>query len=151
MIIREIELFKGIDTDVMNKIAAIGVSETHPKGTVLFERGDEADRLYILEEGNVNLMVTNGGTLSFSLTEPGSVFGWSAMVEPGKYTASCICGLDSKVIMIERDKLDKIFDEHPKEGLKVMKRLGAIFSERLTTSYRNYLSALRHDTTPSYG
>ena len=49
MNILEIELFKGIDYDVMNKIAAICSEESYSKGIVLFRDGEKAEVLYILK------------------------------------------------------------------------------------------------------
>ena len=150
MIVKEIDLFKGIDFNVMNKIADICTEENYAKDTVLFKKDDEAECLYILEEGTVNLVIQNGGTLTFNLTEPGEIFGWSSMVESAVYTASCICGTDIKAVKIERKKLDKIFILHPDVGLKILKRLGGVFSKRISSVYQDLLSARRLDSTPSY-
>ncbi len=151
MIIKEINLFKGIDFDVMEEIANICSEENYAKDTVLFEQGEKAERLYILEEGAVKLVIKNGGSLFYSLTEPGEVFGWSSMVEPGLYTASGVCATDLKVVRIERKKLDKIFDLHSDAGITILRRLGGIFSKRLSRAYQDLLSARGEDTTPSYG
>ena len=51
MIVNEIDLFKGIDPEVMEKIANISSEEEYTKDTVLFEKGEEAESLYILEQG----------------------------------------------------------------------------------------------------
>ena len=150
MIVKEIDLFKGIDFNVMNKIADICTEESYAKDTVLFKKDDEAECLYILEEGTVNLVIQNGGTLTFNLTEPGEIFGWSSMVESAVYTASCICGTDIKAVKIEREKLDKIFNLHPDVGLKILRRLGGVFSKRISSVYQDLLSARRLDSTPSY-
>ena len=151
MIVTEIDLCKGIDAEVMKEIANICTEKSYAKDAVLFKEGEEAERLYILEEGSLNLVIENGGSLTYTLTEPGLVFGWSSMVESGRYTASAVCATDSKVVRIEREKLDKIFNLHPEVGLIVLKRLAGIISERLSNAYRDLLSARREDTTPSYG
>ena len=151
MIIKEIDLFKGIDFEVINKIAVICSEENYTKDTVLFNQDDDANRLYILEEGTVKLVIQNGGTISNNLTKPGDIFGWSCMVESGRYTASGICATDVKAMMIERDKLDNIFDLHPDVGLKILRRLAGVFSKRISNAYRDLLSAIRQDSTPSYG
>ncbi len=151
MIIKETDLFKGIDFDVMEEIANICSEENYAKDTVLFEQGEKAERLYILEEGAVKLVIKNGGSLFYSLTEPGEVFGWSSMVEPGLYTASGVCVTDLKVVRIERKKLDKIFDLHPDAGVTILRRIGGIFSTRLSRAYQDLLSTKGEDTTPSYG
>lgn len=151
MIVKEIDLFKETDPEVMKEIGDICSEESYAKDTVLFKRGEEADYLYILEEGSVNLVIENGGSLVFSLTEPGDVFGWSSMVESGQYTASGVCVTDLKVVKIERERLDKIFNLHPDVGLKVLKRLAGVISQRLSNSYRDLLSARGQVTAPSYG
>ena len=140
MILSETEFFKGIESEVMNKISAISKEEEHPKDTVLFKKDAEAKSLFILKEGTVNLVIQNGGTLSTPLTESGEVFGWSCMVEGGIYTASGICATDSKIVKIDRDNLEEIFDQHPAVGLKILKRMAAVFSKRLSGAYRDLLS-----------
>ena len=97
------------------------------------------------------LIIKNGGTLIYRLTKPGDIFGWSCMVESGRYTASGICATDLKALKIERDQLDKIFNLHPDVGMKVLKRLAGVFSKRISSAYQDLLSARRADTSPSYG
>jgi len=151
MILKEIELFEGVDFEVMNEIAGICSEESYPKDTVLFEKDEQAKCLYILFEGTVYLVIKNGGSITFSLTEPGEVFGWSSILENGKYTASGICATDLKVLKIEKDKLNRIFQNHPEVGFKVLQRLAGVISRRLSNAYRDLLSARSTDTTPSYG
>lgn len=140
MILSETEFFEGIDSEVMSKISAICNEETHPKDAVLFKKDEDAKSLFILKEGTVNLVIQNGGTLATPLKEPGEVFGWSCMVEGGVYTASGICATDSKIVKIDREELNKIFEQHPHVGIKIIKRLGAVFSHRLASAYRDLLS-----------
>jgi CRP-like cAMP-binding protein len=151
MILQEIDLFKGIDHEIMKELADICSEETYAQNTVLFRKGEDAVRLYILEEGRIRLVIEDGGTITFGLDEPGEVFGWSSMFESGQYTSSGVCATDAKVLKIERDALDKVFNLHPDVGLSVLKRLGKVVSGRLTAAYQNLLSAIGEDTTPSYG
>ena len=151
MIIKEIELFKGIDHEVMNEIADICSEKSYANGTVLFEKNEEANRLYILVEGTVKLRITNGGTISYSLSDQGDIFGWSCMVESGHYTASGVCATDLKALEIKREALDNIFNAHPHAGIKILKRLAGVFSKRISNSYQDLLSAGRTETSPSYG
>jgi CRP/FNR family transcriptional regulator, cyclic AMP receptor protein len=139
MIISETELFRGINYKEMEVIATICCEEGYIEGTVLFQQDEDASCLYILEEGTVNLIIQNGAILVYKLEEPGEVFGWSSMVENGKYTASGICFTDVKAIKIEKDRLDKVFNNHPDVGLKVLRRLGGVFSKRVSTAYKHLL------------
>jgi len=149
MNISEIELFKGIDFDVMNKIASICSEESYSKGIVLFNNGEKAEALYILIEGAVHLEIKNGGSITYRMNEPGAIFGWSSMFESGRYTASGICASNLKTIKIQRDKINRIFSEHPDAGIKILRRLGTVFSLRLSSAYRDLLSARRADSGPA--
>jgi CRP-like cAMP-binding protein len=151
MIVTEIELFKGIEAEVMNRISNICSEENYSKGEVLFNKGEKAECLYILEKGSLHLVIANGGTIKYLLKDTGQVFGWSSMVESGQYTASGVCATDLKVLKIEKEQLDKLFSQYPDAGLKILKRLAAVISQRLINAYNDLLSARRQDTTPSYG
>ena len=120
MILKEIELFHQIDFEVMNEIAGICSEVEYSKDTIIFERAEQAKCLYILIEGRVHLVIKNGGNITYTLTEPGDVFGWSSMLEHGNYTASGICATDLKAVKIEKNKLIKIFNNHPDAGFKVL-------------------------------
>jgi CRP-like cAMP-binding protein len=65
MIIREVDLFKGIASHIIDEIAQLAVEEVYPKGTVIFKRADFADSLYILEEGRVDLLIYGIKRFSF--------------------------------------------------------------------------------------
>ena len=154
MLVKEIELFGGVAPGVLNEIADICLEEKYSKDTVLFEKGEDAEYLYILKQGVLNLHIKNGGSLNFSLSERGDIFGWSSLVESGRYTASGICATDIEVLKVERDKLEKIFKSHPEVGYIVLKRLTGVISKRLLNAYQQLLSARGKDstaTTPSYG
>ncbi len=151
MILKEIELFEGVDFEVMNEIAGICSEENYSKGTTIFERDEQAECLYILLEGTVYLVIKNGGSITYNVSEPGDVFGWSSMLENGKYTAAGVSATDLKVLKIETYKLNRIFQNHPEVGFKVLQRLAEVISRRLSNAYRDLLSARSTDTTPSYG
>jgi len=151
MILGEIDLFKDINFEVMNEIAGICSEENYKKDTVLFQKDEEANFLFILLEGTLQLVIKNGGSIIFSLEEPGEVFGWSSMVENGRYTSSGICATDLRAVKIERKDLERIFHKHPDSGIKILRRLAGVISKRLSNSYRDLLSARSTDDTPSYG
>jgi CRP-like cAMP-binding protein len=107
----------------------------------LFKEGDFADYLYILEEGKIELAIKGDKQLSFSMDKTGSIFGWSALVEPRRYTATAECAKESKVIKVDADRLMRTFQKHPAEGLAIMRRLAGVVAERLMKSYQELIIA----------
>ena len=154
MILKEVDLFKGVDYSIMEQITDICSEEIFDRDSIIFEKGAPANDLYILEEGSLKLVVEDKASLSFSLTEPGTVFGWSSLAESGRYTSSGVCATDLKAIRIDGKGLEKILKAHPEVGLNVLRRLMDILSDRLLTSYEahlNLLDSMGSKAAPSYG
>lgn len=143
MFVREIELFNGISSHIIDEIAEVATEATFPSGHILFRKGDLADYLYILEEGAVNITVEGPARISFSLNQLGQVLGWSALVEPNRYTATGECVKDSKVIKIDGERLMRILERHPREGMTIMRRLAGVIATRLVKSYQKVISSQR--------
>ena len=142
MHITESDLFYGLDLNVMSKIADICSEEQYADGTVLFKEGENANNLYILEEGIADLLIDKD-TFIYSLTEQSDIFGWSSLVESAQYTATAVCMTDVKVLKIPTKTLQRIFDENPEIGNVVFRRLAGIFNKRMTKTYRKFLAALK--------
>jgi CRP-like cAMP-binding protein len=151
MFIKESELFKEMSQEFMNELAKIMVEESYEKGTLLFKESDSANFLYILEEGQVRLAVGERGHIVHRLSNPGEVFGWSSLVERDTYTASAECLAQSKLIKIEIEQLNKIFEKHLADGMLFFKRLAGVIGQRLINSYNSLLSSQRGEDQPSYG
>lgn len=132
MNIHEIRFFKGVDAQVIKEIENSSTMQTYEKDAVIFEKGRKADFLYILEKGNIDLRIRDKDLTICSLVEPGEVFGWSSIVEKGIYTASSICKTQTKVIKISKDKIEDIFNRYPKAAIIFYRRLGSIFSKRIS-------------------
>ena len=141
MFIKEAELFKGIASHIIDEVAELGTEEIFPAGHVLFQKGDSADFLYILEEGEIDITIEGQKRISFQVNQPAHVFGWSALVEPNQYTATAECVKESKVIKLDGDGLMRLFEKHPSEGLKVMKRLAGVIATRLVSAYEEVIAS----------
>ncbi len=150
MFIKEIDLFKGMGMEVIDEIFQISAVESYSDGYILFKKGDPAHNFYLLEQGEIKLTIGEEGRLGFIMS-PGDAFGWSSLVDRDVYTATAECKLPSKLIKIETDKLDKVFEKYPASGLIFFKRLARVMGERLITTYNMLLSAYKGGEQPSYG
>ncbi len=136
MYIQELELFQRIPSHIINEIAEFTVEEEYSTDQVLFRQGQDAEYLYLLLDGQVAIMVEGEGKVVFPITEPGSIFGWSALVEPRKYTALAEFAMDSKVLKLDGERLLRLFERFPAEGLLIMRRLAGVIAARLLDSYQ---------------
>lgn len=87
----------------------------HKAGTVLFHRGDEADRLYCLAEGEIEL-----AEIGVKL-EPGKIFGEIAFFAPDKrrtFTARCVA--PCTVLSIDEATLKQLYFQNPAFGFHLI-------------------------------
>jgi CRP/FNR family transcriptional regulator, cyclic AMP receptor protein len=140
MFIQEVELFQGIPSHMLGEISELVIQESHPAGHIIFREGDVADFLFTLEEGEVNLIIQGQKVFSFPVIKAGSVFGWSSLVEPNRYTATAKCVRESKVLKIDAERLMRVFQRHPAEGMIIMKRLAGVIATRLLKSYKEFVA-----------
>ncbi len=138
--VTEMDLFKGLDLNVMGEIADNACTEvSYEKGTVMFNEGDTANALYILYKGAVELKIGGVKTV-YRLTATSDIFGWSSLVENAQYTATAIAETDIQVVKIDTRKMNRLFNANPLFGLTVYRRLSAIFNKRLASIYHRFLS-----------
>lgn len=135
MAIMESDLFAGVSQRFITRIANGAEEQNYRKNSVIFKKGEQASHFYVLIEGDVHIEIgETGGTLAVS--RPGEIFGWSALVEPYRYTATAKCVADTKAIKISSDLVEAAIKEHPGEGLAVLKNLTRIIAGRLRYAYR---------------
>ncbi len=151
MIIEESDLFKGLSPEVIGQIAEIMIEDSYLKGSFIIKDRYLAEHFYILEEGEIRLSVGEKGRITHLVSSPGETFGWSSLVGRETYTASAECLTPTRVIRIEKDQLNRIFEKDPASGMLFFKRLAGVIGERLVNSYSTILSTYRGEGPPSYG
>lgn len=141
MIIEESDLFEGLSSEIINEIGRNMIEEFYGKGSFVFKERRLAEHFYILREGKIRLSVGEKGRITHLVSNPGEAFGWSSLVGRDTYTASAECLAPCKVVKIEKEKLNKVFENDPASGLVFFKHLAGIIGERLISSYSAILSA----------
>jgi len=139
MYIAESELFKNVGTHILEVISGQGEEKTFNSGDVVFKEDDRAERFYVLGEGSVDLTMGRE-QLCFVVNRPGEVFGWSALVEPYRYRASAHCTTQCRLLEIPRDVIEKVGQDHPKDGITIFRNLAGIVTGKLRDSYRQRIS-----------
>lgn len=137
MAIKESDLFKGVSQRFITKIANNSEEETFKKNSIIFKTGEKAPHFFVLAEGAIDISLGKREGAHMSVSKPGEIFGWSALVEPYIYTANARATKETRVIKISRDLIDQAISEHPTEGLAVLKNLTGIIAQRLRYAYKS--------------
>lgn len=138
--LKRAEVFLGLDDHDLSKIANLPSchEEASQPDETLFRKGDKAQYLYVLREGQVDLVTEvplksrqETTTLIVDRITTGGFFGWSALVEPHLYVLSAICKKPSEVVVISGVELLALFDSDYRIGYKVFQSLSHVIGARL--------------------
>jgi CRP-like cAMP-binding protein len=134
-------LFSGLDDSQMKRVAAIAAETPMSAGQKIFTEGEGNGGVYILKEGEVEMMTRVQDTLDLPISlfrEPGDLFGVSALIPPHQYSLSCRCAKSGSLLHIARRQLEEVIRQDPDVGCKISSNLAAYFLERLKET-RNQL------------
>jgi CRP/FNR family transcriptional regulator, cyclic AMP receptor protein len=130
------ELTNGLSSSEAEQILAFGTPMIVPSGTCLFQLGDPAERLFVVERGHVKLtlpMKVRGREENVFVEErcAGQAVGWSALIPPYRFTLTATSADDVKVIALPRQALLNYFIVSPAAGCKIALNLAIVIGNRL--------------------
>ena len=142
--LRKADMFSGLTDMELERVAELGGYEEFKAGADLFREGDEATKLYIVDQGRVAIQIElgQGRTITVSTVSAGETIAWSALVPPHELTASARCVADARVIAFPAEALRQLCAARPALGLKVLKNVAQIASSRLRDTRLQLVSAM---------
>ncbi|MDH4265803.1 MAG: cyclic nucleotide-binding domain-containing protein [Deltaproteobacteria bacterium] len=126
--------FKGFARAQIDTLLANGQEVSYPAGEKVLVEREPAESFHILVQGAVSIKMRieeHGELVLSTLTQSGEIFGWSALVEGGRFTATAECLEESRIISFKRKNLEDLFTRDPNLGYLFMKRLALLISRRL--------------------
>jgi CRP/FNR family cyclic AMP-dependent transcriptional regulator len=102
------------------------VTRTLKAGGTLFEQGDYDDRLYVLDEGllEVSIISIEGRKMSLNMLRPESIFGEIAMFDPGPRTARIEAIEDCKLRYLGQSTLVPLMASEPHLAVELLSLAG---------------------------
>jgi CRP-like cAMP-binding protein len=141
-------VFEGISEEAIEALCSRGQVLSFEAGHGLFERGQEARELMILQEGVVELLFPvriMGVTreLAVESKHAGDVVAWSALVSPYRCTLGARCGSDCVLTSLKREVLEEFFRDDPQVGCLFLRNLAGVIGRRLQAMQNIWLLDLQ--------
>lgn len=115
-ILKKIPLFADLNEDQHKDIIQHIVLMYYPANYTIFKEGDAGDALYILKNGQVNVIKgpKEEGDLSQNIAEinTGGFFGEMALVSDVPRNATVKATMDSEVFILNKDDFNKLLGEN---------------------------------------
>jgi CRP-like cAMP-binding protein len=137
--IKQIEFFSVFSEEQLEELSKITEKRIYEKGALVYQRGYEANRIYVVTKGLISLNRIEPGEkigISFEKREQGELFGAACFMEPQEYTLTAVCMSDSEVMVLDADKLLEICKREPELGYKFLKEVAQIYFERYKVAKR---------------
>ena len=130
------DVLVGIAEEDAAPVLALGTRIALSAGQVLFNLGDPAESLFVVERGRIALtlpMTVRDKEQDVLIEErsPGQTLGWSALVPPHRFTLKAAAAVDTEVLALPRAGLFDHFAAHPAVGYAVTRNLSAVVGHRL--------------------
>ena len=121
----QVPLFDGLTAEELSTIAQHAVKKPYRKNTVIIERGDEANTLYVLLEGRVKTYIAdeNGKEIVLNELGPGTQLGELALLGDIPRTASVQTVEDSAFLVLTKRSFLQCLADHPTIALNLIRLL----------------------------
>jgi len=97
-------------------------------GEVIFHQGDLGTEMFIIQEGEVNIVKhINGESHALSHLEKGDFFGEMAVLESVPRTADAIAATDVRALVINGARFDEMLHKNPEVAVRIIRK----YSKRL--------------------
>jgi CRP-like cAMP-binding protein len=151
MIIKQADLFYGLNHNFIKDLMAIASRTSCVKGDVIFRSNEPATHFYILIQGCVRLRLDHAGREVFTSCRIGEIFGWSSLIGRQSYSASAECMETAALLKIDRQQFQTILEKDLFSGLLFFKQLAAALGGRLIQLYERETQTAPAASSPSEG
>jgi CRP-like cAMP-binding protein len=127
-----VELFEALAPEEVREIVGICEQLNASAGDELFGQGDEADALYIVESGELQVRATTpaGEDVVLAMLGSGSVVGEMSLIAGGPRSASVEVISNASIFKLGRDSFDELRKAKRPAAYKIILRLARILGER---------------------
>jgi NTE family protein len=116
--------FRGLGEDDRKQVAAVVQEVLLEKGRIVYRAGDDADALYLVASGAVDVV---DGDTTIVRYGPGEIFGESVLLEGERRRVTARIALDALLLVLSRAHLERLLELHP----SLHERVAALLMRRL--------------------
>jgi len=129
----KIPLFAELDELELDELARIAVRETTGPGDIIFREGDKGDKLYLIVEGQVNIMklIPGKGSKTLVTLKEGDYFGEMALIDEAPRSAGAVAEGSATLLAITKPDLEALLEGSPAAAAKIYKFFVKTLNERL--------------------
>jgi CRP-like cAMP-binding protein len=128
LFLKGVKLFETMTADQLRIMSNISREIQVAAGAILFEKGDPCDYLYVIVEGQIEIISDPGASHeeTFAVLGPTACFGEMALFGNQGRSAAARAVRDTSLLGIEKDPLILLVQEHPTIAIAIIEQLASI-------------------------
>lgn len=122
--LRKVLVFAGIGDAGLEALAALAVTRSYPKNTIIVSEGDRSDTLFVILAGRVRVFVSDldNRELVLNVQGPGEYFG-EMILDDGPRSASVITLEPCRMAVVTRESFRGFIKRNPEAAIAVIRNL----------------------------
>lgn len=140
--LKTIFIFRELTSMELIKFNKVLQTTKAAKGETIIREGDEADKMYIIKKGAVDIY-KGEGLQKTKITHllPGSHFGEIALIDDARRSATVVALDDSELLTISRKDFGELLHHHEAVALKIYRAFTRALCDRLRQANENLIVA----------
>ncbi|PCJ21511.1 MAG: hypothetical protein COB02_02645 [Candidatus Cloacimonadota bacterium] len=128
-------IFQYFSDNEFHELISVTEEIVYEKDSIIFEAGQEPVGIYIIVEGKVAIIKMKDGKFARTLAEleAHTVLGEMALLNKRKRTSTAKATEKTVLLLLRRDKLNKLLENNSLMAFKLSHNLGAALSQKVET------------------
>lgn len=146
-VLRKSDVFHYLDENDLKVVAEMCVSEEFKPGEIIFRQGKDAEKIYVIEDGLVSLLLEMGPTDKRQIQAASNFecFGWAATIPPYRRINMAKALEKTKVLAFDGKELRNLVNTNPKLCAEIAGGVAYVISQRLRAAFSQLMGDAYQD------
>jgi CRP-like cAMP-binding protein len=146
-ILRRSDLFRELNDEQLILAENICCVEVYEPGTIIHRQNSMLDRIYVIEEGLVGIILEPGPLSSRQIQAACNfeTFGWEGVIPPHMSTATAKTLEKTRVLAFKGQELIDLCSDNPNMGRVLYQGVARVVADRLHAAYMQCLGVTAQD------
>lgn len=146
-VLRRSDIFHYLDDEDLKTMAEMCTTEVFEAGKTIFRQDQENEKLYVIEDGLVSVLLELGPTDKRQIQAASNYecFGWSASIPPYRSVCTVRALEKTKVLAFNGKELRNLVYTNPKLCAEIAGGVAYVISQRLRESFTQLMGVTYQD------
>lgn len=142
--LRNCSLFKGLSAEDLEALVPLFSEKEMAEGTTVFVENMPGESLYLVRQGTIQIskMIAEGQERTLIVMGPEEVFGEMAILDGSARSATARVAEKATLLSIRKGDFEALCERNPRTGLKLMRNIIRLFSQRVKENNNEYRDML---------